>query len=153
MTSRPRYLTKSRFKLAAECPTKLFYTGKEDVYRNTKQEDSFMAMLADGGYQVGELAKCYYPEGVEVSAIGHEEALAQTALLLQRDKVTVFEAAIRYGCCTVCAATTLANASSSVFRLRTQYRPWCLKRTCQNRVVGSRKMVKVESIHQDRPER
>jgi hypothetical protein len=97
MTSRPRYLTKSRFKLAAECPTKLFYTGKEDVYRNTKQEDSFMAMLADGGYQVGELAKCYYPEGVEVSAIGHEEALAQTALLLQRDKVTVFEAAIRYG--------------------------------------------------------
>lgn len=95
--SHPRYLTKSRFKLAAECPTKLFYTGKEDVYRNTKQEDSFMAMLADGGYQVGELAKCYYPEGIEVSAITHEEALQQTALLLQRDKVTIFEAAIRYG--------------------------------------------------------
>ena len=95
--SRPRYLTKSRFKLAAECPTKLFYTGKEDVYRNTKQEDSFMAMLADGGYQVGELAKCYYPEGIEVSAIAHEDALQQTALLLQRDKVTVFEAAIRHG--------------------------------------------------------
>ena len=95
--SRPRYLTKSRFKLAAECPTKLFYTGKEDIYRNTKQEDSFMAMLADGGYQVGELAKCYYPEGIEVSAIAHEEALEQTALLLQRDKVTVFEAAIRHG--------------------------------------------------------
>lgn len=95
--SSPRYLTKSRFKLAAECPTKLFYTGKEDVYRNTKQEDSFMAMLADGGYQAGELAKCYYPEGIEVSAIAHEEALKQTALLLQRDKVTIFEAAIRYG--------------------------------------------------------
>ena len=95
--SRPRYLTKSRFKLAAECPTKLFYTGKDRIYRNTKQEDSFMAMLADGGYQVGELAKCYYPEGVEVSAIAHEEALEQTALLLQRDKVTIFEAAIRYG--------------------------------------------------------
>lgn len=95
--SHPRYLTKSRFKLAAECPTKLFYIGKEDVYRNTKQEDSFMAMLADGGYQVGELAKCYYPDGIEVSAIAHEEALKQTALLLQRDKVTIFEAAIRYG--------------------------------------------------------
>ncbi len=97
MTSRPRYLTKSRFKMAAECPTKLYYTGKEDVYRNTKQEDSFMAMLADGGYQVGELAKCYYPEGVDVSAVGHDEALEKTALLLQRDNVTVFEAAIRYG--------------------------------------------------------
>jgi len=95
--SRPRYLTKSRFKLAAECPTKLFYTGKDEVYRNTKQEDSFMAMLADGGYQVGELAKCYYPDGIEVNAVAHEEALQQTALLLQRDKVTIFEAAIRHG--------------------------------------------------------
>ena len=92
--TRPRYLTKSRFKLAAECPTKLFYTGKDSIYRNTKQEDSFMAMLADGGYQVGELAKCYFPEGIEINAIAHDEALNQTSLLLQRDKVTIFEAAI-----------------------------------------------------------
>lgn len=92
-----RYLTKSRFKLASECPTKLFYTSKEKIYRNTKQEDSFLAMLADGGYQVGELAKLYYPEGIEVSAVGHEEALAQTAELLQQDQVTIFEAAIRHG--------------------------------------------------------
>lgn len=92
-----RYLTKSRFKLAAECPTKLFYSGKESVYRNMKQEDSFMSMLADGGYQVGELAKCYYPEGIEVSEISHEDALQKTALLLQKEKVTIFEAAILYG--------------------------------------------------------
>ena len=93
MTS-PRYLTKSRFKLAAECPTKLFYTGKESIYRNTKQEDSFMAMLADGGYQVGELAKCYFPEGIEVTAVGHQDALTQTDRLLKQEKVTIFEAAI-----------------------------------------------------------
>jgi len=36
-----RYLTKSRFKLAIECPTKLFYTGKKN-YRDLKQEDSFV---------------------------------------------------------------------------------------------------------------
>lgn len=53
----PRYLTKSRFKLAAECPTKLFYTGKPYLYQNLKQEDSFLAMLADGGYQVGVVVK------------------------------------------------------------------------------------------------
>ena len=87
--TRPRYLTKSRFKLAAECPTKLFYTGKDSVYRNTKQEDSFMAMLADGGYQVGELAKCYFPEAIEINAIAHDEALNQTSQLLRRDKVTI----------------------------------------------------------------
>ena len=95
--SKPRYLTKSRFKLAAECPTKLFYTGKDKFYRNLKQEDSFLAMLADGGYQVGELAKCFYPDGIEVESINHGEALAQTAELLKQENVTIFEPAIRHG--------------------------------------------------------
>ena len=69
MTRSPnaRYLTKSRFKLAVECPTKLFYTGKSE-YRNTSNEDEFLAMLADGGFQVGELAKLMYPSGVEIKA-------------------------------------------------------------------------------------
>ena len=92
-----RYLTKSRFKLAVECPTKLFYTGKPKIYRDTKQEDSFLQMLAEGGYQVGELAKCQFPEGVEVEATDHSGALAQTALLLQQDRAVVFEAAIAFG--------------------------------------------------------
>jgi hypothetical protein len=48
----PRYLTKSRFKLALECPTKLFYTGKTDLYPYAKQEDEFLQALADGGFQV-----------------------------------------------------------------------------------------------------
>jgi len=95
--SSPRYLTKSRFKLAAECPTKLYYTGKDSVYRNTKQEDSFLAMLAEGGYQVGELAKLYYPDGIEIEAINHDEAEVRTSELLQRDKVVLFEPAIRFG--------------------------------------------------------
>jgi hypothetical protein len=92
-----RYLTKSRFKLAVECPTKLFYTGKPKIYRDTKQEDSFLQMLAEGGYQVGELAKWQFPEGVEVEATDHQSALAQTTLLLQQDRAVVFEAAIAFG--------------------------------------------------------
>ena len=51
-----RYLTKSRFKMALECPTKLYYTGKPE-YANTNNENEFLAMLADGGFQVGELAR------------------------------------------------------------------------------------------------
>ena len=94
--SSPRYLTKSRFKLAAECPTKLFYTGKPQLYRNLKQEDSFLAMLADGGYQVGELAKCFYPTGVEISSPNNAEAEAQTLEWLKQDKVVLFEPAIRF---------------------------------------------------------
>jgi hypothetical protein len=92
-----RYLTKSRFKLAVECPTKLFYTGKPKIYRDTKQEDSFLQMLAEGGYQVGELAKCQFLQGVEVEATDHQSALAQTVLLLQQDRAVVFEAAIAFG--------------------------------------------------------
>ena len=91
-----RYLTKSRFKLAAECPTKLFYTGQPHLYRNLKQEDSFLAMLADGGYQVGELAKCFYPAGIEISSLNSAEAEAQTQALLKQDQVVLFEPAIRF---------------------------------------------------------
>ena len=37
---KPRYLTKSRFKLALECPTKIYYDGKYE-YANQKKEDTF----------------------------------------------------------------------------------------------------------------
>ena len=62
---KPRYLTKSRFKIAQECPTKLAYTGKPG-YGNTKNDDPFLRALAEGGFQVGALAKLYIPGGTEV---------------------------------------------------------------------------------------
>ena len=92
----PRYLTKSRFKLGVECPTKLFYTSKDSVYADKKKEDSFLAMLAEGGYQVGELAKCRYPGGIDITTLNAAEAEAQTVEFLCRDEVVLFEAAIRY---------------------------------------------------------
>lgn len=89
------YLTKSRFKLATECPTKLFYTGKSR-YPNTMLDDPFLAALADGGYQVGELAKQYYPEGIEITTLDHEKAAQQTRKLMALDNVVIFEPAIRF---------------------------------------------------------
>ncbi len=47
--SRSRYLIKSRLKLPLECPTKLFYTGKVDVYPDCKREDEFLQELAGQG--------------------------------------------------------------------------------------------------------
>ena len=88
-----RYLTKSRFKLATECPTKLFYTGK-DEYANQKLDDSFLLALADGGFQVGELSKCYFPGGYDIKTLDHDLPLAETKELLQLDQVTIYEAAI-----------------------------------------------------------
>lgn len=90
-----RYLTKSRFKLAMECPTKLFYDGKSE-YVNNKLEDSFLRSLADGGFQVGELAACYFQGGTKIKTKDHEEALEETNELLKQEKVIIYEAAVRY---------------------------------------------------------
>ena len=92
---KPRYLTKSRFKLATECPTKLFYTGKKE-YTNKMLDDPFLAALADGGHQVGELAKCYYPGGHDITSLDYDEAERQTLALLEQNEVVIFEPAIRY---------------------------------------------------------
>jgi hypothetical protein len=90
-----RYLTKSRFKLAVSCPTKLYYTGKPG-YANANEGDAFMQMLADGGFQVGELAKLMYPGGIDITSKDTAQALAQTAELLRAEHVVLFEPAIAY---------------------------------------------------------
>lgn len=93
----PRYLTKSRFTLAIECPTKLYYIGKDTEYHNLNKDDSFLEMLADGGFQVGALAKLLYPGGHEIVSKSHAAAERQTQELLTQDEVILFEPAIRYG--------------------------------------------------------
>ncbi len=91
----PRYLTKSRFKLGMECPSKLFYTRKKE-YFDSRMDDPFMSALAEGGFQVGELAKCYHPGGHDITTLDYVEAERQTNELLALDKVIIFEPAIRF---------------------------------------------------------
>ncbi len=95
-TFAPRYLTKSRFKLAVDCPTKLYYTVKKE-YANLNDGNEFLETLADGGFQVGELAKFMYPEGIEIRAKGTDEAIADTAHYLSQENFTLFEPAIVFG--------------------------------------------------------
>ena len=92
-----RYITKSRFTLALECPTKIYYNGKSDEYANQTIEDKFLLALADGGFQVGELAKCYFPGGHDIKSLDYDEALSKTNELLKKDKVAIYEAAVRSG--------------------------------------------------------
>jgi hypothetical protein len=88
-----RILTKSRFRLAEGCPTKLFYTGKAE-YADRSENDPFLKALAEGGFQVGELAKAYHPEGHDLQGLDDEAALEKTKELLRSDRVTIFEAAV-----------------------------------------------------------
>jgi hypothetical protein len=91
-----RYLSKSRFTMALECPTKLFYTGKTD-YQNNSDSDEFLRALAQGGFQVGELAKYYYPGGHEIEGLDIKKNLKETDDLIKKNEdVSIFEATVAY---------------------------------------------------------
>lgn len=92
--SKKRYLTKSKFSVAFECPRKLFYIDKENIYANRKLTDPFLEALAEGGYQVGELAKYYFPGGHNINTLDKKKALQETNELLKQDNVVIYEAAI-----------------------------------------------------------
>jgi hypothetical protein len=94
----PRYLTKSRFKLACECETKLFYTKKAE-YADQSIDDPFLLELAKGGYQVGELAKYYFSDNaaaITVKEKDYEAALSETMNRIENGDNYIAEAAIRY---------------------------------------------------------
>ena len=90
-----RPLTKSRFKLALDCPTKLYYQNKS-LYEDKSTNDPFMDSLAEGGFQVGELAKYYYPNGHDITESGYDTPLKKTNELLNLENVVIYEAAILF---------------------------------------------------------
>lgn len=91
-----KLFTKSRFKLALDCPTKLYYASNDKIYADSNAEDPLLKALAKGGFQVGALAQCYHPGGIEVKHKDYEKSLGQTNELSKQQSVTIFEAAIRF---------------------------------------------------------
>lgn len=87
-------LTKSLFKLAVECPTKIYY--KINNYPSKSANDEFLKALASGGYQVGELARCFFPDGILIEKSEISGAVSQTNDLLERENVIIFEASFKY---------------------------------------------------------
>ena len=90
-----RTLTKSRFKTALDCPRKLYYANKS-LYPDAKANDDFLQALAEGGFQVGELAKLYYPGGHDIIESGYKIPLERTNELLKQENVIIYEAAVLY---------------------------------------------------------
>src|SRR5262245_9566359 len=89
----PQYLSKSDFKIARTCPTKLYY--KKLAYPSIRDGSECREFLADGGYMIETIAKLLHPEGIEV---GWDEGLEYSALetvqALQAENVTLFEATL-----------------------------------------------------------
>jgi hypothetical protein len=90
----PRYLTKSRFKLALDCPTKLYYTRKPE-YENSADVNTFLEQLAQGGFQVEELARMEHPGGIALLGDDYDynKLAEETGRLLEQNEVTIFEPA------------------------------------------------------------
>jgi hypothetical protein len=90
-----RYLTKSRCHLGLNCPTKLFYTGKPE-YPDNNEGNEFLEALAEGGFQVGALAKCYFPSGIEIQERDYDKSVKETFKLMKRLNVVIFEGAFMF---------------------------------------------------------
>ncbi|MEX0995939.1 MAG: DUF2779 domain-containing protein [Flavobacteriaceae bacterium] len=92
--TKQRLLTKSRFKLALDCPTKLYYTRKSE-YENQSETDSFLEGLAQGGFQVEELARMEHPDGIAITGddYDYQKVANRTEEFLKQENVTIFEAA------------------------------------------------------------
>src|SRR5450432_2070119 len=96
------YFTKSRFRSALECPTKVYYGANKTLYANQNLDDPFLMALAEGGYQVGELAKylfCKDPvkEDITIDELGYEKSLSQTEAKRSKEgQVVIAEAAFLF---------------------------------------------------------
>lgn len=86
-----KYLTKSKFKVGLECPTKLFYIDKE-IFPNKKKDDPFLEQLANGGFQVEALARLKYTGGEMIDTRNRFDATIETETLLKNDSAIIYEA-------------------------------------------------------------
>ena len=88
------YLTKSDFRVAQTCPTKLYY--RQLGYPTTNDSNEFMAILAEQGYLVEALTRLGYPSGRRLDLAGTVEQQAQATAdaLLNSEDITLFEATV-----------------------------------------------------------
>ncbi len=99
ISMKEKLFTKSAFKVALECPRKLYYYRNPGRYANPDTDDEFLQALAEGGFQVGELAKiyCEVPPENDVKEKDYDGSVARTKELMQQRQVNIAEAAFRFG--------------------------------------------------------
>ena len=102
-----KLLTKSLFTTALECPRKLYYATHAEQFDNADSDNDFMRSLAEGGIQVGALARHYYKSKYRsfgyhyIETKDKKEALRQTKDAMQQNNVVIAEAAFEWEGCFV----------------------------------------------------
>ncbi len=89
-------LTKTRFALALECPRKLDYARDKEAYYDERDHNELLESLAEGGHQVGELARRMFPGGQLIAERSSDDQVSRTSVMLTRPEVTLFEATIQH---------------------------------------------------------
>ena len=90
-----RNLSKSKILAYRQCPKRLWL----EIHKPELRDDSGSEVVFAIGNQVGEIArKIYDPENtgvtIDIGELGHDEALARSAVLLAEGKSPVFEAGV-----------------------------------------------------------
>ncbi len=86
------HVSKSDFKIARTCPTKLYY--KKHGFPSSMDTNEYMAMLADAGFMFGHLAQLLFPEGIEITGTVMEAVETTNNFLINNENITLFEPAI-----------------------------------------------------------
>lgn len=100
-------LTKSLFTTSLGCPRKLYYAVHREHYDNTNSDNDFMRSLAEGGIQVGALARHYYFSKYKsfaqyyIDTKDKDMALRQTAEAMCEQNAVIAEAAFEWNGCFV----------------------------------------------------
>lgn len=84
------YLSKSDFKVAQTCPTKLYY--RKRGYPTTNETNEHLTLLSDQGYLVEAMARALYPNGQWVGQARDAEAAARETTAALTDSCVLFEA-------------------------------------------------------------
>lgn len=111
-------LTKSLFTTSLGCPRKLYYAVHKELYDNTNSDNDFMRSLAEGGIQVGALARHYYFSKYNsfaqyyIETKNKDMALRQTAEAMREQNVVIAEAAFEWNGCFVRVDVLVKRGSS-----------------------------------------
>lgn len=120
-----RLFTKSAFKQALICPTSLYYYYDREHYANQMNEDDFLQALADGGNQVGDLAKVYYDvhADADINVLDYDKSQEITARLFRRDEVNIAEAAFRWKNCFI-RADIIEKKGNHIHLIEVKAKSW-----------------------------
>ena len=89
-------LSKSDFRAASSCETKLYY--RKRGYASTADTNEYVELLQDGGYMIDQLAKLLFVDGRTMPTHANPVIAAQeTMAALAAERVTLFEATLLSG--------------------------------------------------------